>query len=218
MALAAPFKPAGIGQVAAQNVFKVTFSQALSTNPKLQAWDDYNMDSVTNKIFVGTTVNGDKSMIGGIGLTSAPSASWFPSTETAGSAVNTATLLRGNNGFALLSGSAPGAGDSVYFNIDYKIPSDLVPADNVAHVIGIEYQYTGAVPNVTWAANKGTEGTPDWDTLTHGMKGSAPVANDTEIAPCDTGEGNDGTGTYKLTIPSSGQIFPDEIWLKNYAG
>jgi len=212
-----PFKPTGIGAVAAMNVFKITFSEALSTNPKLMAWDDYTMLTVANDIIAGTAGSGNLSMIGGIGLTSAPAAGWFPSAETGGSAVNTGSLLNGNTGFALLSSTAPVAGGSVYFNLNYKIPSDVEPTDSMNHVIAVEYQYTGATPTVVWFANEGTEGSPSWTQLQAGFKGSAPIAGDTEIRPCNAGEGNDGTQTYKLSIPASGSTYPEEVWLKNYS-
>lgn len=213
-----PFQPVGIGQNAAKNVFKVTFSQDLSTIPKLKAFDDYNMDSVANTLFVGTAANGYKSLIGGIGCTVAPSASWWPSTEIEGVAVDGASLLNGNSGFCLLASSTPEADDSVYFNLDYNIPYDLEPSDNTNHVVGIEYQYTGTTPTVTWYGNDGgSEGSPSWTQLQPGLKGSAPIDTDTEIRPCNAGEGATGTAQYKLGIPqqSVGSIFPDQIWLKD---
>lgn len=217
MALAAPFRPTGIGQVAAKNVFRITFSLALTTNPKLQAWDDENMNTTANKIFEGTTVNSSLNMIGGIGLTSAPGASWFPSSQAVAKAVDNAILLEGNTSYCLLSSSAPGDGGTVFFNIDYKFPSDLTPSDNMSHVVAVEYQYIGDAPVVTWAANSGTEGSPVWTALTTVAKGVAAGTDDTEIKPCDTGEGNNGTTNYKLTIPASGQAFADEIWMTNKA-
>lgn len=212
-----PFKPTGIGQVAAMNVFKVTFSQTLSTNPKLMAWDDYTMLTVNNTVIAGTSGSGFLSMIGGIGLTSAPSASWFPSAESAATAVNSASLLNGNSGYCLLSSAPPSAGESVYFNLDYKIYSDLEPSDTMEHVIAIEYQYTGNTPTVSWYGNEGTEGSPSWTALQSGTKGSAPISGDTEIRPANSGEGYDGTATYKLSIPNSGSSFVEEIWLKDKA-
>ena len=68
-----PFKPVGVGQVAAYNVFRISSDQALSTNPKLKAFDDYLMTTNANTIFNGTGDNGSKPMIGGIGLVAAPS-------------------------------------------------------------------------------------------------------------------------------------------------
>lgn len=216
MGLANPFIPAGIGQQAAKNVFKVGFSQALSTNPKLQSWDDHMMNTVLHKIFAGTTINGSKPMIGGIGLTTPPSADWFPSSMVGGAAVDVASLLKGTAGFCLLSSTPPGVDGEVFFNLDYKIPADLLPSDTMGHVVAVEYQYTGEVPTITWYANNGTEATPDWVQLFPGIKGSVPEPGITEIRPCDAGEGDNGTKNYKLSIPQLGQKFPDEIWLKDY--
>ena len=75
--MAIPFKPVGVGAIAAKNVFRVNFSQALSAIPELHAWDDFNLNSVAGKIFTGTTVNGDKPMLGAIGCNVAPSAAWW---------------------------------------------------------------------------------------------------------------------------------------------
>jgi len=210
-----PFKPVGIGQVAAKNVFRATFSQALSTIPKLKCWDDYNLNTVANDIFVGTAINGSLPLIAGIGLTTAPSANWWPASMSANALVNVATRLKGNNGYCQLAGSAPGAEDEVFFNIDYKIPSDLAPSATMGHALTIEIQYTGSTPLVRWYANQGAEGSPDWVELLPRAQGYQPISGDTEIAPCDSGEGLDGTENYKISIPTSGQSFPDEIWLKN---
>jgi len=210
-----PFKPTGIGANAAMNVFKVTFSEALSTNPKLMAWDDYTCTTVDNTIIAGTSGSSNKSMIGGIGCTVAPSAGWFPTNETAGSAVNTSSLLNGNTGFCLLSSSAPTAGQAVYFNVNYKLYSDLVPSDTMSSVLAVQFQYTGATPIEGWYANSGTEGTPVWTELKADVEGSAPISGNTQIRACDTGEGYGGTETYKATIPSSGSSFTEEIWLRD---
>ncbi len=216
MSLANPIRPTGIGQHAAMNVFKVSFSEDLSTPPQLHAWDDYQMLAAIHKIFTGTTVNGGRPLIGGIGLSEAPAAAWFPAGKVVGSAVDVASLLAGDEGFCLLSEEAPVAEGEVFFNLDYKIPSDLLPSDSIGHVISVEYQYTGDAPVVAWYANIGTEETPDWVLLFPGVEGSAPQPGMTAIHPCDGGEGYNGTQTYKLTRPKTGQKFPDEIWLINY--
>ena len=133
--MAIPFKPVGIGQVAAKQVFEINFSQALSVIPELHAWDDFNLNTVANKVFTGTTTNGSKSMIGAIGLTTAPSASWFPSAAVAGSAVDVASLLIGNTGYIKLTAAAPAAGD-VFFNFDFQFPDDVLPGEGLDfHVI-----------------------------------------------------------------------------------
>ena len=110
------FKPVGIGAVAAKNVFKIVFSEALSAAPQLTAWDDYLMATVLHKIFTGTTVNGSKPMIAGIGLTAQPSASWWPSDKVVGAEVDVGSRLAGTDGFCLLAADAPEADMPMRFN------------------------------------------------------------------------------------------------------
>lgn len=210
-----PFKPTGIGQVAAKNVFKISFSQALSTIPKLKAWDDYNLNTVVNDIFVGTSVNGNLPLIGAVGLESAPGASWWPSGLTVNADAGTATRMKGSSGYCKLASVAPEAAGEVFFNLDYKIPSDLQPSSTVNHVLAVECQYTGATPTIRWYANRGTEGTPDWIELLPRAQGYQMISGDTEIRPTDSGEGYDGTQNYKISIPDSSEEFADEIWVKD---
>ena len=206
--MAIPFKPTGIGQVAAKNVFRINFSEALSAIPELHAWDDFNLDSIANKVFTGTTVNSDLPMIGAIGVSSAPSASWYTSSLVAGAAEGAASLLKGNTGYCLLDTTAPIADGEVFFNFDFKFPSDVLPSDTMSFALSLLYNFTGATPTVTWFANEGTEGTPVWTALTDQPKDSAGAA--TVIRPSDTG----GTGVGDtVTIPSSGEAFPNEIFV-----
>lgn len=228
------FQLVGAGQVDAKNVLKFVFNWDTAAAPKLKAWDDYNMDTVANRIFVGTSGNSNKSMIGAIGLTAGQGANWWVSTYTAGAAVNNASLLKGDTGFVELSDGPLGwesaessqfeessgtGGGTVYANIDFYIPSDVSISDSFSFVLAVEYEYTGDEPVVTAYGNKGTEGVPDWVQLTMQEKEVAPVANTTtEIKPCDSGEGGNGTETYYWTKPASGQAHPDEIWCRDYPG
>lgn len=205
--MAIPFIPTGIGQNAAKEVFKISFTEDLSQIPELHAWDTFTLDTVSNKVFTGTTVNGDVPMIGAIGLTVAPGASWYPASPVAGAAVDSASLLIGNTGFCLLSSGAPVAGD-VFFNFDFSFPDDVLPGDTMSFVLVFLHIFTGATPVITWAANEGTEGTPIYTALTTQPGGSSGSA--TVIRPSDTG----GTGVGDtVTIPTSGEIFPDEIFV-----
>lgn len=205
--MAIPFKPTGIGQVAAKEVFRISFDQNLSQIPELHAWDDFNLNTVANKVFTGTTTNGSTPMIGAIGLSVAPAASWYPASPVAGAAEDVASLLIGNTGFCELDSAAPVAGD-VFFNFDFSFPDDVLPSDSMAFVLVFLFIFTGATPGITWAANEGTEGTPSYTSLTTQPGGTAGVA--TVIRPSDTG----GTGVGDtVTIPTSGEIFPDEIFV-----
>jgi len=206
--MAIPFRPVGIGQNAAKNVFRINFSEDLSDIPELHAWDDFNLNTVANKVFTGTTVNGNTPMIGAIGADVAPSAAWYPAGLTPAAAVNTASLLRGNDGYINLSAAAPVAGD-VFFNFDFSFPSDVVPSDLMSFVTNFLFAFTGPVPTITWFANDGgTEGAPIWTALTTQPGGVNAAA--TVIRPSDSG----GTGVGDtVTIPAAGEIFPDEIFV-----
>lgn len=204
-----PFRPVGIGQVAAMHVLRIHFSEALSAIPELHAWDNFNLNTVANRIFVGTTVNDDKPMIAAIGCDEAPSASWWPAAEVAGAAVNNASRLKGNDGWCKLSDAAPDADEDVFFNFDFSFPSDVVPSDTLAFCLSLVYRFTGDTPSVTWYGNDaGTEGSPVWTALTTQPKGNNGAA--TVIRPSDAG--GDGVGDL-VTIPPSAEDFPDEIWL-----
>jgi len=123
------------------------------------------------------------------------------------------SLLIGTTGYCLLSSSNPGASWEGFFNIDIKIPSDVQPSYNMDFCFSIEYTYTGATPTVTWYANNGTEGSPNWVTLTPGIKGTAPQTGDTRMRPCSTGYGYDGEQSYIYKIPEVGSEFIPEKWL-----
>ena len=189
-------------------MLRILFSQALSAIPELHAWDTFALAAVTHKIFTGTTINGSKPMIGAIGADVAPGASWWPAAEVNGAAVNNASRLKGNTGWCKLSAAAPGLGDSVYFNMDYKFPEDVLTTDDVSACLSVLYRYTGAIPTVTWYGNDGgTEGTPIWTAFTDQPKGTDGAA--TIIKPSKAG--GDGVGDL-VDIPGSGEEFPAEIW------
>jgi hypothetical protein len=206
--MAIPFKPVGIGAVAAMNVLRITFSEALSAIPLLQAWDSFAMNTVVNKIFTGTTGNGSKPMIAAIGCDEAPADSWWPADPVPGAAVNVASRLKGGDGYCELADAAPGAGGHVFFNFNFLFPEDVIPTDTLNFVLGLVYRYTGAAPSLTWAGNDGgSEGAPSWTTLTSQPKGTNGAA--TVLKPSDSG--GSGTGD-QMTIPPSGEEHPDEIW------
>jgi len=207
--MAIPFRPVGIGQVAAFHVFRINFSEDLSAIPELHAWDDFNLNTVAHKIFTGTAGNSNKPMIGAIGASMAPSTSWWPSSASAGAAVDNASRLKGNDGYCLLSAAPPMATDDVFFNFDFSFPSDVLPADSVAFALSVTYRFTGATPSVTWYGNdEGSESVPVWTALTTQPKGTNGSA--TVIRPSDSG--GDGVGDV-VTIPPSSEAFPDEIWV-----
>ncbi len=206
--MAIPFRPTGIGQNAAKEVFRISFDEDLSQIPELHAWDDFNLNTISNDVFLGTTVNGFTPLIGAIGLTVAPSANWYPATPVIAAAVDSASLLIGNDGYILLTAAPPTATD-VFFNFDFSFPDDILPGDSMEFVVEFRFIFTGATPTITFAGNDGgTEGVPIYTNLTTLPGGTAGVAS--VLRPSDTG----GTGVGDtVTIPTSGEIFPDEIFV-----
>ena len=202
--MAIPFRPVGVGAVAAFHVFRINFSQALSAIPELHAWDDFNLNTVLGKIFTGTTVNGNKPMVGAIGANVAPPANWWPANPVAGAAVNVASRLKGTDGYSLLSNAAPGANGDVFFNFNFSFPADVQPSDVISCALSVLYKFTGTTPTVTWYGNDGgTEGVPVYTALTTQPKGTNAAA--TVIHPSDAG--GDGVSDV-VTIPPSAEDFP----------
>lgn len=212
-----PFKPTGVGMNDAINVFRITFSTALSDVPNLTAYDDYTLSAVTNDIFVGTALH-TYPLIAAVGETAPGVADWFPGSSTPGFSVpGTPNSLEGSTTGIKLSTSSPGAGASVVFNIGYKIPSDITTLSIMDAAVVCEYQYTGSAPTVSFTANDNTEGSPNWVAIDSKAGGDAPTAGTvTQIRPCDTGKGADGDQSYRMTIPDTGTAYPEEIWLKDY--
>ncbi len=213
-----PFKPSGVGMTDSINVFRITFSTALSDIPILTAYDDYTLAATGNTIFIGTAAF-TRPMIAAVGEIAPGVADWYPASEAPGnSSPGVPNTLNGTVAGAKLSTAAPGAGASVTFNLGYKIPSDVTTLATMDAAVTCEYQYTGSVPTVSFTANDNTEGSPNWVAIDSKAGGDAPTAGTvTQVRPCDTGRGADGDASYRMTIPASGTAYPDEIWVKDYA-
>jgi len=209
-----PNKATGAGNNNAAVVYKATFSTALSSAPRIEAWDnsqtfpavDATGSTILKEIFTGTTGNGSKPMLAGYigGLSSAPvlpGATWHPSSATGGGA--NPNLLKGSTNFVNTT-VVPGAGESIVFNISERVPSDAtVPSTaSMNALILIRCNYTGAAPDITLSFNEGTEVTPSWATITPGTHG---------IRFCNAG--TVGGGQYKLTLPDSGTVDAGEQWI-----
>ena len=209
-----PNKATGAGNNDATMVYKATFSTALSSAPRIEAWDNSQtfpaVDSIGStilkEIFTGTTGNGSKPMLAGYigGLVTAatkPGASWHPSSASAGGA--NPNLLKGSTNFVNTS-VVPGAGEAIVFNISERAPSDAtVPSTSSMNaLILIRCNYTGAAPDITLSFNEGSEVTPSWTTITPGNHG---------IRFCNAGTVSGGQ--YKLTLPDSGTVDAGEQWI-----
>lgn len=207
--MAIPNKATGYGNNSvAQNVFRVTYSTALSSAPKWEAYDSASVFPATgalttnaNTIFVGTAGNGSIPMLSLVATTSAaPASAWKPAAATAGSA--TANRMKGQVNF-VTDPTTPGAGGIIRFNMVLEVPSDATTASTMAHDLLNRYTYTGAAPALTWAFNDGgTEVAPTWTNLVPGTNG---------FRHCRVGTLSGGP--YLLTIPSTGTVDSAEGWV-----
>lgn len=212
--MAIPSKATGAGNNDATEVFKITFSQALSTAPKLEAWDnsstfpavDSEGTTTAKEIFTGTTGNSNIPMLAGYiggksGSSTGPGTSWHPAAVTAGAA-NPNLLLGGTN--YVEAGFTPVAGEDFVFNLSLLAPYDaVVPSTtSMSALIQVRYTHTGTAPTITFEYNDGgTEGSPSYTTITAGTHGARF---------CNAGT---SVGDYKLTLPTSGAIYAGEVWV-----
>lgn len=188
-----------------QNVLKITFSEATSTAPILTAWDDSNLNSVTNEILAGTSGTSNTSWLKAVETTSgAPGSSWTSSTVSLDDNSNPAggpNALKGNDRFVPCASTAS-AGSSKLFNIVCYVPSDANSGTSGhTFVLSIRYSYTGTEPTITFYANTGSEASPTW----------------TEISSGDTiyfaGPDTTSTSVDPVTAPSSGSKIVEEMWV-----
>ncbi len=186
----------------AVNVFQITFSEATSDAPVLEAWDDYTFTTTAHEIFAGTAGNGSRSMLGGVATTDgAPSSDWMPADATGG-AQTINRLLGSTNTVALDDGAILAAG-TVTFNLNWTIPSDATIPSDLAAILVVRFSYAGSAPILTWAYNEGTEGSPSWTTITPGVAGN-------KIKPADAGSTQ---STVVLHRPVSGVQDCGELWV-----
>ena len=211
--MAIPSKAIGAGNIDAVEVFKVTFSQALSTAPKLEAWDnsetfpavDSEGTTTAKEIFTGTTGNGNVPMLAGYiggqsGSSTGPGALWHPASATAGAA--NPNLLVGSTNY-VEADFTPALGEDFVFNLSLSAPYDAtVPSTSSMNaLIQVRYTHTGVAPTVGFSYNEGSEGAPSYTTITPGTHG---------VRFCNAGTVED---TYKLTLPASGSVFAAEAWV-----
>lgn len=208
--MAIPSKATGYGNDStAQNVFKIAFSQALSTAPRYEAWDnsetfparDASGSTVAKEIFTGTAGNSNKPYLALKATTSSGGSSdWLPASATAGSA--NPNRLKGTTNY-VTDPTTPGASGEIKFNMVAEVPSDAaVPSTSSCnYLLQIRYNYTGSAPTLTYSYNEGTEGTPSWTTWTpgtHGMKHTSAGVSSPNL---------------KLTLPESGVVESAEGWI-----
>jgi hypothetical protein len=207
-------KVIGGGNYNATQCLRVDFSEALSTAPKLEAWDNVSAYPVSdalgattaNELFTGTAGNGNIPMLacwsgGQVSAPVSPGASWHPASATAGSA--NPNLLEGSTSFVTAT-VMPAALGNIIYNLSFRVPSDAtVPsASSMAFLMQVRYTYTGLPPVLSFRYNNaGTEGTPIWTVYTAGSEGVRFANIGTVGAP------------FKLTLPAAGQLYAGELWV-----
>jgi len=202
-----PFKVTGAGNKNAANVFKVVFSQALALPPTIEAWDNSSTFPVSEscgkttvkQIFTGTAGNSNIPMLYAVATTSAaPGLNWKPASATVGSA--TKNRLKGRTNY-VTNPTTPSAGGHILFNLGLEIPYDAEStAGEMEHMFQIRFFYGGSAPTVTIYGNTGTEISPSWSQITSSQHG---------LRFCDVTV----EGTYELTLPQSGTVDAQEIWV-----
>jgi len=194
----------------AQNVFAFYTDQALSAPIKYYAYDGGTFpttgsaETTTNTILAGTAGNSNISMICLVDTTNAaPSSAWKPASPTGGEA--NPNRLKGTTNYVEQDGSNLTAASRATFNMVIEIPSDVTTASTMTFDLTVEYSYTGTAPSPEFQFNNedpgtGTEGTPDWDSITqdtYGIKHTRAgvtypdlYANIPESGTEDTAEGH----------------------------
>lgn len=218
--MATPSKVEGAGNNStAQNVFRVTFSEATSNSPMLKAFDDSSATTVLGRAFIGTAGNGNKPLMSAVATTDgAPVAAWKPATATAGGA--TINRLKGNDSYVILSAAPVSAGGNVRFNLCWELPSDIPIApplppgdpsytiDSLYAAFSLDFSYSGSIPVLTWEFNDysegGTEAVPFWTTMVSGF------SNNDQLLPANAGSSPSNITMHK---PPSGVIDIGEVWV-----
>ena len=186
-------------------VLKITNTEALSTAPKLEAWDDNSHSTTAKEILAGTTGTGNTSFIkaynsGTEASNTAPSQNWCTNTTATGGSANP-NALKGTTNY-VTADSTPGASGNTTWAIACCIPSDA-SAGETGHtgVLTYEYTYTGSAPTIQWYANSAdNDTTPTW----------------TEVLAADAiyFAGPDATTSVQdpVTAPPSGYKWAEEMW------
>ena len=211
--MAIPGKAKGYGNNStSRNVFKLTFSQDLSSLVKYEAYDNDQtfpaldtVVTVANDVLAGTAGNSNKSMVCLVDASNAaPSSAWKPASATAGEA--NPNRLKGTTNYVEQDGSIVTATGAITYNMVIEVPSDATTSMAMGFDVLFRYTYTGTAPSLTHAYNDdgtGSEAVPDWVTMTPGTHG---------VIHCRSGSGAAGDGHYYANIPASSTEDTAEGW------
>lgn len=142
----------GAGTTNNKNVFRIEFSEELSSPPIIEAWDDEDF-LTTNKIFF----TGIKPLIAMVDTNHYTDDWWNCDVYNGGRTYN---RLKGNNSYLQFYTM-----DKIQqFNIAIEIPKDMSIFNDFV-VLRVVYTFSGDEPNVVWRYNIGQEETPVWKNL-----------------------------------------------------
>lgn len=223
------------GNLDGRNVYKIVFgTNPCSDLPQLQAWDDYNMNTVAIETLAGTVNNGEKPQVAAAHTTNIKTGgAWVPATASAGggemqdpNAVGTphrANRLRGSESYLLLGDagdSAPAADEERFFQLAFGAHDDS--SSGVAGhqpVLAVKTFYAGAPPDVSFWYNRGqddlaaTQVNADWVQMTSEAKGAA-MAQGIRNTILATGPGTTTVALDPVTKPGSGEKFAEQQWIQ----
>lgn len=192
-----PFKIANCGPFNAKKIFKVKFSQPLSSVPELRCYDNSqtypNTGELTTSsyiVFAGSTANGNKPMLMMVDTTrvSPGVTSWYTQ-ATIGAGVATC-MMKGDTSYLKFrySSASMVANASLTWNALMKVPHDVNPTMTRQHDVTVRYTYTSTIPNVEFFANNqhagGNDSVAVWGTITpdsQGVRFGSSTATNTSI-------------------------------------
>lgn len=201
------------GNTAGQNVYKVRFAGAACSDvPQLSAWDDHTMTTTASESLTGTSANGGRSLVAAAHTSDAPTpVSWVPATAASGGAQ--ANRLRGSESYCLLGTTAPAADGERRFQLAFGCAADSVPgASGHQPIIALKIFYAGAAPTPQFSYNAGSEGSPSWQLMTGGVKGTA-MAMGVKNTVHSTGIGSTTTNLQPVIKPGTGEKWAEEQWI-----
>ncbi len=172
-------KVTNAGNVAGRNVFKARFAtNPCSDIPQLQAWDDYQMDSVDQQVLAGTDDNTNKPLVAAASTDAAAvGAPWVPTNPVAGGSL--VNRLRGQENFTLLGATAPATNEERRFTLAMGCaPDSALGTNGNSPVFAVKAFYAGAPPDISFFYNKGVDDLgagagADWQLMTSENKGTA---------------------------------------------
>jgi len=160
-----------------KNVFKVKFSQPLSSVPSLRGFDNDqtfpntgNLTTAAYSIFTAGSLG--KSMLRCVDTTRAGSnaSNWYKSPQATTGAAAT-VQMKGNTDYLQFRYSAASmvANASLTWNSVLLVPSSVNPTFSRLHSLAVRYTFTSTIPVVVFYGNNfsggGTDAVPVWATV-----------------------------------------------------